>query len=74
MCLFFPILETFTTRIHRTIFNKKVCDEKETQAAVYLRLTIDGKRTEIFTKTVISKDKWIPGKGRVKEPAKKRGD
>ncbi|MEO6000051.1 MAG: site-specific integrase [Chitinophagaceae bacterium] len=36
------------------------------EISVYLRITVDGKRSEISTKTIVPRDKWIPGKGRLK--------
>ncbi len=39
---------------------------KDGEAAVYLRITIDGKRTEISTKTMVPVEKWMAGRGRVK--------
>ena len=37
-----------------------------TESSVYLRLTIDGQRTEISTKTTVVTERWQPGRGRVK--------
>ena len=39
---------------------------KDGEASVYLRISVDGKRTEISTKTTVPIEKWMPGKGRVK--------
>jgi site-specific recombinase XerD len=36
------------------------------QAAVYIRITVDGKRTEMSTKIYIEADRWNTEKGRVK--------
>jgi hypothetical protein len=39
---------------------------KEGQIPVYLRITVDGKRSELSTKTYVDPDKWNAGKGRIK--------
>ncbi|MFT3934068.1 MAG: site-specific integrase [Chitinophagaceae bacterium] len=40
-------------------------NSKDTEAPVYLRITIESKRVEISTKTIVPAIKWVPGKGRV---------
>ncbi len=36
------------------------------EAAIYLRITVDGQRTEVATKNYTDSKKWQPGKGRIK--------
>ena len=43
--------------------NRKNIDD---DSAVYLRITVDGKRSEISTKTYVHSLKWNSAKGRVK--------
>ena len=45
--------------------NKK---NKNGDAPVYVRLTVDGKRTEISTKMYVAAERWNAKKGRVKGP------
>ena len=42
---------------------RKCKNQGETSSAVYLRITVDGKRVEISTKTNVATGKWISGKG-----------
>ncbi|MEP6728251.1 MAG: site-specific integrase [Bacteroidota bacterium] len=46
-------------------FIRKSKNREGSSSAVYLRVTVDGKRVEISTKTNVPKGKWIPGKGRI---------
>ncbi|HMI63475.1 MAG TPA: phage integrase SAM-like domain and Arm DNA-binding domain-containing protein [Puia sp.] len=41
-------------------------NNKEGQAPVYLRITCDGKRSEVSIKILVDPAKWHPAKGRVK--------
>jgi hypothetical protein len=43
--------------------NKK---NKNGKAPVYMRITVDGKRTEITTKIYVDPERWNAAKGRVK--------
>ncbi len=38
---------------------------KQGEASVYLRISVDSKRTEISTRVIVPHEKWIAGKGRV---------
>ncbi|MEO5681818.1 MAG: site-specific integrase [Chitinophagaceae bacterium] len=46
-------------------FIRKGKYSKNGQVSVYLRISVDGRRTEISTKTIIPKGKWLSGKGRL---------
>lgn len=45
---------------------KKSQNASEDSTPVYLRITVDGKRTEVSTKINVSRGKWQSGKGRLK--------
>ncbi len=47
-------------------FVRQFKHSKMGEASAYLRLTIDGKRTEISTKTIVPLANWISGKGRLR--------
>lgn len=49
-----------------TSFARRTQYSKPGEISIYLRITIDGRRTEISTKSIVLQDKWIPGKGRLK--------
>src|SRR5215831_16118940 len=41
-------------------------ENKNGEAPIYIRMTIDGKRTEISTKIYVTAERWNAQKGRVK--------
>ncbi len=47
-------------------FTRQSKRTKDGSVPVYLRITIDSKRTEVSTRTSVPVEKWVPGLGRVK--------
>lgn len=47
-------------------FVRQTKHNRDGESSVYIRITINGKRSEISTKTTVRTDRWVPGKGRVK--------
>ncbi len=45
-------------------FARQCQHRKDGEVYVFVRITVNSKRSEISTKTIIPREKWIPGKGK----------